>query len=381
MLIWVLVIWQAVQPGQTKLRKAADGVADVEATTKYCILLFIVPWIIVSLRTDFGDTFSYIRKYMNMPTGLGSFSSFIKTETKAPLFVALEYFFKTIFGDNVQVFLGALALLHSWLLMRTLKQYSPDVGMSVFMFIATSLILNWMSNGIRQCTAVLIIFASTELLLKKKYVPYYTILFLMMGLTPICNRFGWGMPIWFLGGIHQSTIIMILASFCITGKAFNNRVWIVAAALVVLILSGGLGDVLEDAVEDTTYINDLSYAQKDTGTSLLRVLVAMVPMLMALLAAKEIKKNTTPPIIALCANASVITSVLYVASAFTSGIYVGRLPVYTEMYNIILVPWLIRHPYKDNKQIITIAFIGFYTAYFFYQVSIQWKGLFKVGIL
>lgn len=381
MLIWVLIIWQTVQPRQTILRKAADGIADVEATTKYCILLFIVPWIIVSLRTGFGDTWSYIHKFSEMQTGWDNFHLVVKEDTKSQLFVGLEFIFKTFISKNEQVFLATLALFQSWLLIRTLKHYSPDIGMSVFMFIASALIMNWMCNGARQCTAVMVCFSCTELLLKKKYIPYYAILLVLMGLTPITNRFGWEPPIWFLGGIHQSVMVMILASFCLIGKPFNSRVWLVAAALIVLLLTGGLDDALADAVENTTYVNDLAYAEKDTGTGILRVSVAMLPMIMSLLSKKEIRKRTTPPIIALCANASVITSILYVASAFTSGIYVGRLPVFTEMYNLILMPWLIRHPYKKKKQLFTIAFIGFYMAYFFYQVSIQWKGLFTVGIL
>lgn len=381
MLLWVFVIWQAVQPRQTKLKKAADGIADIMASEKYCFLLFIVPFIIVSLRTNFGDTDSYIRVFNNMKTEWYNFSLVVKNDKKAQLFVGLEFLFKTFISKNAQFFLAAVALLHSRLLICTLKKYSPDIGMSVFMFIATSLIFNWMCNGIRQCTAIMICFACTELLLKKKYVPYYAILLLTMGLTPLANRFGLEAPVWFLGGIHQSVLIMILASFCIIGKPFNIKVWLAGVALVVLISTNGLDDLLEDAVENTTYVNDLIYAQQDTGTSLIRVAVAMVPMILALLAMKEIKKPTTPPVIALAANASVITSILYIASAFTSGIYVGRLPVYTEMYNLILVPWLVRHAYNKEQQILTIAFIGFYTVYFFYQVSIQWKGLFQIGIL
>lgn len=381
MLIWVLIIWQVIQPKQTKLKKSSDGIPDIIATKKYCILLFIVPVVIISLRTEFGDTGSYIRKFNEMLTDWNDFSTVVKKDTKAQLFVGVEFLFKTFISKNAQIFLAFLALMQSWLMLRTFKKYSPDIGMSVFMFVASALIISWMGNGVRQGIAVMICFACTELLLKKKYVPYYAVLLLTMGLTPLANRFGLGTPVWFLGGIHQSTLIMILASVCIIGKPFNLKVWLAGAALVVLIFTNSLDDLLEDAVENTTYVNDLIYAQQDNGTSLIRVTVAMVPMAMALFAMKEIKKPTTPPVIVLAANASVITSILYIASAFTSGIYVGRLPVYTEMYNLILVPWLVRHAYKKEQRILTIAFIGFYTVYFFYQVSIQWKGLFQIGIL
>jgi transmembrane protein EpsG len=94
---------------------------------------------------------------------------------------------------------------------------------------------------------------------------------------------------------------------------------------------------------------------------------------MAFVARKEIKKEENlPPIIALSVNASVVTTVLYIASAFTSGIYVGRLPIFTEMYNFILLPWLIKHPYKKYRQHFTIAMILGYIAYFYYQVNIVW---------
>ena len=117
----------------------------------------------------------------------------------------------------------------------------------------------------------------------------------------------------------------------------------------------------------------MEYIDADTGTSWFRVIVESVPFVMAFIARKKIKEyDNLPPVIALSVNASVVTTVLYIASAFTSGMFVGRLPIFTEMYNFILLPWLIKHPYRKYRQPLTIALIFGYALYFFYQVNMTW---------
>ena len=229
-----------------------------------------------------------------------------------------------------------------------------------------------MFNGYRQFVAVAILFACTGWLMKNKWYIYLPVAIFLMGLAPITNRLGLGSAPWYLNGIHQSVIIMILAYFCIQGKPFNIRVWVVAAVLVVLVLTGNLDDALDSSVENTAYTRDLANAHAGSGTSVFRVLVGCAPAMLALFARGELMRDDVPQIIKVSANASLITAILYVASGFTSGIYVGRLPIYTEMYNLILLPWLVMHPYKQYQGFLKPFIILAYTAFFYYQVNITW---------
>ncbi len=62
---------------------------------------------------------------------------------------------------------------------------------------------------------------------------------------------------------------------------------------------------------------------------------------------------------------SVICVGIYFLGIFTSGVLVGRLPVYFELYNIILLPYLLKECFtKESSKIMfilcTVGFLGFY---------------------
>ena len=62
---------------------------------------------------------------------------------------------------------------------------------------------------------------------------------------------------------------------------------------------------------------------------------------------------------------SIASAGLYVISMFTSGIFIGRLPIYFSLYNYILLPWEINRIFtKQSARIIyiimVIAYLGFY---------------------
>ena len=373
MLIWIFAVTCLFQPRLSKRILADDGVYDYKSTIGFSFLVFIVPLVFIALRSGFIDTGSYIGTFNNAPTDMSQFNEFINRTDKSYFFYALLMLFKVYISDNAQWWIAAIAVLQCVLVMRTFRKYSCDMGLTVYLFMASGIVCNWMCNGIRQFIAVSVIFACTQLLIDKKWFIYIPVVLLMMGVMPITSRFGLPTPPWFLCGVHQSTLVMLLGCFFIQGKAFNKRVWVLAGIFAVLVISGTLDNALDTSVENTTYVKDMEYVDADTGTSWIRVIVESVPFVMAFVARKEIKKEgNLPPIIALSVNASVVTTVLYIASAFTSGIYVGRLPIFTEMYNFILLPWLIKHPYKKYRQHFTIAMILGYVAYFYYQVNIVW---------
>lgn len=372
MLLWVFAIWYFVQPSMSSRVLHSDGVYDEKVNTGYCILIFSLPVFFIALRSEFGDTGTYIRIFNDAPMVMSRFDEFVNTRDHSQLYYGLMMQFKIFVTDNAQVWLELVAVIQAVLMIKTLKKYSVDLGMSVFLFVASGMCVMWMCNGMRQFLAVTMVFACTGWILENKWYFFIPFAVLVMGLTPITSKLDLEVAPWYLCGIHQSTMIFILSYFFIRGKAFNKKVWILIAVFFVLAVSGGLDSVLDSSVEDTTYVKDMNNVNADDGTSIPRVLVSSIPFIMALFSWNELKKESTPTIINISANCSAITSILYVASAFTSGIYVGRLPIYTEMYNLILVPWLIRHAFKENQKTITFVMISLYLLYFYYQFNVSW---------
>ena len=105
--------------------------------------------------------------------------------------------------------------------------------------------------------------------------------------------------------------------------------------------SGLFTETLDVMLADTQYKNVVSdwTSWQDDGTNPLRVLVYSVPTILSLFCRKKIIKEGGRVIQVAC-NMSIMSSALYLISMVTSGIFMGRLPIYCSLYaNGILLPW------------------------------------------
>ena len=70
---------------------------------------------------------------------------------------------------------------------------------------------------------------------------------------------------------------------------------------------------------------------------------------------------------------SLIAAFAYILSGFTSGLFLGRIPIYFSLYNYILIPWIIEKTFtKNSVKIIYIVLIILYMLFYYYQVHITW---------
>ena len=136
-------------------------------------------------------------------------------------------------------------------------------------------------------------------------------------------------------------------------------------------------NLLTDVVEQTDYSSSVNeFKATDDGTNPIRILVESIPIILAFIYRNKIKDKLTP-IIKLSINMSLIASGLYIISKVArSGILLGRLPIYFSMYNLILLPWLLRNIFnKKEKDLVYYIMIVCYIAFFYYQMCIAWGGL------
>lgn len=377
---WIMFIWVLLLSLICKNSKSCynmyynpDNTLEYKANKQYSFFIFILPFLLIATRTEFIDTSGYLATFNHIPTEWSLFKNYVNSCGEAQLFYGIQMLFKLIFTSKAQWWIAFLAGIHSVFLLRTLRKYSVDFGLSVYIFVASAMVLSWMCNGLRQFVVVVILFSATDWILENKWLNYLLLVVLMMGIGPICSVMGWENRFWLLGGIHESVLIMIPVFFCVQGTALNKRLLVFVAIMVLLILSGGMEAFMAMIAEETVYGQDLEYVLSDTGTNIVRCLVSFVPVIMVLIKAKEIRSASVPPIIHLCVNMSVVSVVIYAASTVTSGIFVGRLPIYCEVYNLILIPWLINNPYRSSRKELLAGVYVLYGAYFFYQVGVAWK--------
>ncbi len=373
-LLWVFFVGLC-QPNKNNPLLSNNAVG-AQASWKLAIALMLPVTLFAAVRFAPIDTQNYIRMYRDIPMDMTIFEDWLKEAyTDSQLFYGIEMWFKNTFHGDYVGWFAVVAVLQGCAVMLTLKKYSVNMAMSVYIFMASTM-FTWMYNGVRQFAVVVILFALSECIVKNRWYIYISVVLLLGGVAPICELFGWQEPPWYLQGMHQSALMMIPIFFFVQGKAWNWKMLLFIAAFVVMIWTGGLDVFLESATETTAYAVDLQYVEEDTGAHPLRAVVPLVPVIMSLIKLKEIREDeTVPKIISVSINMSVITVALYIASVFTSGIYVGRLPIYTEVYNLILIPWLIQNMYKKNQQFLTYGVYGAYLLWFMYQMLIAWGGL------
>ena len=120
------------------------------------------------------------------------------------------------------------------IIMWMFRKYSEDYWFSIFLFVASTDYISWTFNGIRQFTAVVIAYAATPFILKKKYIP--SILLILLAST-----------------MHQSVLLMIPIIFIIQGKAWNKKTVVcILACLTALLFVDQFTNIMDSYVGRNT---------------------------------------------------------------------------------------------------------------------------------
>lgn len=168
---------------------------------------------------------------------------------------------------------------------------------------------------------------------------------------------------------------MLPILFVVQGKAWNKRTLMMMAGVCVAILFvDQLTTILDTMLAETQYSNLITNEIwiNDDGTNLFRVMFYSIPAVLSLVGKRYADKETSP-VINMCVNCSICTAVIYLLSAFSSGIYIGRLPIYTTLQGYVAVPWLIDNMFtKESARLVKIALMGVYLAFFYYQMHMAW---------
>lgn len=299
-----------------------------------------------------GDTVAYARDFWGMPESFIELPAYILTRTKDTGFYLFSAIIKLLTGNDKTIYFTILAMIQGIVIITIFRKYSRLYILSVFLFIASSDYISWMYNGLRQFMAVTIIFSATSLMLKKKYVPLLIVILLA-------------------STMHQSALIMIPLVLIAQGEAWNKKtIFFMAVALVAITFVGEFTTFLDTALEDTQYTNVVSdyTSWEDNGTNPLRVAVYSVPAILAFVKRKLVQEYNNP-VINLCTNMSIVSMGFYIISMFTSGIFIGRLPIYASLYGYILLPWEIENLFtRESKKVVYTGLIGGYLVFYYYQM-------------
>lgn len=319
------------------------------------VLMIAIPLIyLAGTRPDIGDTGAYRSGFMALNPSLSGLINTITSDSKDTGFSVFSLLLKWIIGNNDKLYFTIIAAICLMCVICIYKKYSCNFLMSMFLFIASGDYIQWNYNGMRQFIAVAIAFAATKWLLEKKYFQYFLLII-------------------FLSTIHATALIMIPISLIVQGKAWNFKtVLLIIGALVAINYSDVTIGLITDFMTETQYSGEVGQFLKTEGTNILRVLVFCIPPLMALLFRRWIDRADSR-LLDLSTNMAIASMGAYLVSSATSGIFVGRIPIYFSLYNYILLPWLVENVFSERSQkIVYVILICCYLIFYYYQMNIAW---------
>lgn len=305
---------------------------------------------LVAFTIPRADTGLYLKIYKNLGVSLSALRDALLKDDSGKGFFVFQWIIKNLFRGSESAFRLILALLHSIPVLYVYRKYSDNYILSLYLFVVTGCHIGWMMNGLRQYLAVCVIMAATPWMLKKNYLPLIAVIFLATT-------------------IHSSAILMLPVVVIVQGKAWNHKtIFFIMFTIIMMYMFSTYTGLLDAMLEETEYAGTMASAAEmgDDGTNPIRVLVNSIPMFLALLGKKQIDAENNK-VINLCVNMSIITSGLYLVSMVTSGIMIGRLPVYTSLYSFIALPYFIDKIFKKKSaKMMNILMVVFYFAYYLY---------------
>lgn len=305
---------------------------------------YLIFWI--GMRQSYIDTAAYIRTFRAVDASLSQIPDLWMEESKSPGFDTLQVLFKHFISTDPQAWLMAIAVVSGVPVMLTFRKHSENFFFSVFLFLATTS-FTWMMNGIRQFLVVAILFGCSDWIEENKWLRF-TMLVLL------------------LSTIHYTALIMIPVFWIVRGRPWGKRIFLfIGVILLCSLFVDSFIQVIENVLENTPYSGITDQFASDDGVNPLRVAVHCVPVAVAFFGRKRLEELDNP-YVNLCVNMSIISAGLYFIGMFTSGILVGRLPIYCSLYNLMLLPYLFNHCFspRDRKYMYLFCALG-YVAYFF----------------
>jgi transmembrane protein EpsG len=294
--------------------------------------------LVSGLRVNIGDTFLYMHSY-----SIGNFTWESVKDSHDIGFNILQMLLKQL-SDDPQILILTTGIVTNLLIVMVLYKYTRLFELSVYLYITTGTFTISM-NGMRQFLAAAIVLTATKFLLEGKWKPYILIVVLA-------------------SFIHQSSFIMIPIYFIVRRKAWT-RTTAILLGLAVLIVVGfnEFSELLFTAIKDTQYGSYESF--DEGGANVLRAIVWIIPIVIAYFGREKLRSIF--PKSDIIVNISLVGVVLMIIS--TQNWIFARMAIYFNLYQLILIAWLIKvFREKDQKFVYIAILVAFFLFYFYESV-------------
>lgn len=319
----------------------------------------LMPWLMVfgyiaflaAMRSGMNDTYAYVQSFNSIPGTWDSIGQILSSSGKDKAFDITANLFKMFVSEDYHLWFAFFAVIESAIMIHVLRRESVSFWDACFVLFASALYYNFFSM-MRQWFAVVLLFGGAGLIKERKPIPYIL----------LCV---------FAAQFHNSAYLFIPVYFLVTGSAWSGKqnLILLGTALGLLLLEPIL-NFMGGVLEGTTYDYALAAMSSSSGSSLIRPVIAAVPVGIAFVYRDRIEAGNK--MVNVCINMSLLNFLLNLVASFTSGLYVIRLATYTAVYNLILYPYLLNVTVDQSRR--EFLKTGFYILYFLfycYQMSYQ----------
>lgn len=310
----------------------------------FTVMIMAILVLVSGLRNGIGDTGAYKQLYRTIVSaGNIPYGSY---ETGFVVFLTLL----THISINPQFMIFVNALITNVCNIGVLRKYSSLFELQTYMYITSGYYLVTM-NGVRQALVAAVMFASTKFITQGKFKTYFLITILMYT-------------------FHTSALIMIPVYFIARQEVWSRKTLIFFLLLPILFLFfNPLASIMFKTIEGSRYASyeEAILTGGEGGSSIFRVLVSLVPVVMAFLGRRKLKEQWADSNVFV--NMSVMNLIIMIFS-LTNWLF-ARFAFYFQPYNFILLPYMIKNLFnRHEKQFVYILFLVFYFVYFYYEQSV-----------
>jgi transmembrane protein EpsG len=302
--------------------------------------------LVSGLRSNIGDTYFYKHAFE-----VNDFTwEQVKDQENIGFWIFQMYLKK--FSDDPQILIITTAVITNILIIYVFTKYSRNFEISTYVYITGGLYLVTM-NGIRQSLTAAIIFMATRFIISGNFITYALIVL-------------------FASTFHESALILLPIYFLVRYKAWSRAtLMLLVIAVIIVIGFDQFSSILFSGLEDTQYGHYKHF--QEGGANIIRVAVFGTPLIIAFF--RREKLRVVFPESDYIVNMALIGFVFMIVS--TQNWIFARFNIYFELYQLILVGWIVKLFSEKEQRLVYLGIIVCYFLFYYYEsvvtLNIQYR--------
>ena len=306
--------------------------------------LVVILTLFAGLRTNYNDTANYMANFRSMPTIAEWLSDPENLNLfKNPLFYSVECLLKSVTNDS-QWLIFLTSLITQWCFVRFFKRYSEHFCFSIFIYFTLGTFIFSLA-ALKQVLGMAILTLSFPYLEKKKWLPYYLIVFIAMM-------------------VHTYSIAFaVLPLFQIRPWRMFTYLFMVVTVVLMMNFESAITAFMEQANDLGKTLADYEVFDDHT-INLFRLAVYAVPPVVSLAFQKWVLYGSDRMDHVLI-HMSIISLAFMVMGTQAGANMFARMATYFELGTICILPTMLKKTFDERSfRLITAAacvcFLGFF---------------------